>query len=152
MKSAGMHRKTLFYKVTANAVLLSNRARYHKGFRTMFVNIPAAYNEHAEDEKLVAATLAAGLYPKILTTNNDTGGLKTLTGGQAISIVSGYDRLEKQMCVRLTGLDDTASQLGQLPHENERIRSQSYRVLHHHAIEEGTKRPVTYVDQGRRIC
>jgi hypothetical protein len=54
----------------------------------MFVNIPAAYNEHAEDEKSVAATLAAGLYPKILTTNNDTGGLKTLTGGQAISIVS----------------------------------------------------------------
>ncbi|KAG7562714.1 hypothetical protein FFLO_01874 [Filobasidium floriforme] len=63
-----------------------SRARYHKGFRTMFVNIPAAYNENAEDEKLVAATLAAGLYPKILTTNNDTGGLKTLTGGQAISI------------------------------------------------------------------
>ena len=54
----------------------------------MFVNIPAAYNENAEDEKLLAATLAAGLYPKILTTNNDTGGLKTLTGGQAISIVS----------------------------------------------------------------
>lgn len=56
----------------------------------MFVNIPAALNENAEDEKLVAATLAAGLYPKILTTNNDTGGLKTLTGGQAISIVSWY--------------------------------------------------------------
>lgn len=56
----------------------------------MFVNIPAAYNENAEDEKLVAATLAAGLYPKILTTNNDTGGFKTLTGGQAISIVSDW--------------------------------------------------------------
>jgi hypothetical protein len=54
----------------------------------MFVDIPDAYNEHAQDEQLVAATLAAGLYPKILTTDNNTGGLKTLTGGQAISIVS----------------------------------------------------------------
>lgn len=62
------------------------RARYHRGFRTMFVPIPSTYNEHAEDEKLVGATLAAGLYPKILTTDNNTGGLKTLTGGQAISV------------------------------------------------------------------
>jgi hypothetical protein len=84
----------------------------------MFVNIPAAYNEHAEDEKLVAATLAAGLYPKILTTNNDTGGLKTLTGGQAISVVSRSIDLVI-IYVKLTGIHDIASQFGQLPHENE---------------------------------
>jgi hypothetical protein len=72
----------------------------------MFVNIPASYNEHAEDEKLVAATLAAGLYPKILTTVNDTGGLKTLTGGQAISIVSPSATASR---LRLTGRSAAAS-------------------------------------------
>jgi ATP-dependent RNA helicase DHX29 len=45
-------------------------------------------NVNADDGAMVNAALAAGLYPKLLVVDLSTGGLKTLTNNQAISVVS----------------------------------------------------------------
>jgi hypothetical protein len=67
-------------------IILTFRARYRKGFRTVFVPISSELNENAEDEYMVNAALVAGLYPKILIAEGGNG-LKTLGNNQAISIV-----------------------------------------------------------------
>jgi ATP-dependent RNA helicase DHX29 len=75
------------------AVLISaRRARYRKGFRTVFVPISKELNENAEDENMVNAALVAGLYPKILVVEGGNG-LKTLSNNQVISVVSAKNEL-----------------------------------------------------------
>jgi ATP-dependent RNA helicase DHX29 len=61
------------------------RARYSRGFKTRFVNVPAHLNENAANERILAASLASGLYPKILTID-PAGGLRTISNQQPVSI------------------------------------------------------------------
>lgn len=72
--------------IVASLTIFQFRARYRKGFRTVFVPVSSELNENAEDEYMVNAALVAGLYPKILIAEGGNG-LKTLGNNQAISIV-----------------------------------------------------------------
>lgn len=63
------------------------RARYSRGFRTRFVNVPYELNVNAEDVQILGASLVAGLYPKVISMD-PSGGLKTIINQQPVSIVS----------------------------------------------------------------
>lgn len=70
-------------------------ARFSRGWKTHFLELPPGLNQNADDEAMVNAALAAGLYPKLLVVDLSNGGLKTLINNQAISIVSACDPDEK---------------------------------------------------------
>ncbi len=115
---------------------ICHRARFSRGWRTHFVDVPAEWNEHAEDHAMIGAALAAGLYPKLLVVDGSTGGLKTITNNAAISIVSAG--LIGCLRTPLTCLArPTAPYVCQLPHASGRLCGQLYRLLYHHAVEEG---------------
>lgn len=66
---------------------LTSSARYSRGFKTRFVSVPDHLNENANNERILGAALASGLYPKILSIDA-AGGLRTVSNQQPVSIVS----------------------------------------------------------------
>lgn len=62
------------------------RARYSRGFKTRYVTVPADTNVNAENSEVISASLAAGLYPKVLSIDA-SGGMKTLINQQPVAIV-----------------------------------------------------------------
>ncbi|CAK9781148.1 P-loop containing nucleoside triphosphate hydrolase protein [Cutaneotrichosporon oleaginosum] len=61
------------------------RARYSRGFKTRFVDVPPHLNKNSADERILGAALTSGLYPKILTIEA-SGSLRTISNQQPVSI------------------------------------------------------------------
>ncbi|KAL7421927.1 hypothetical protein Q5752_003699 [Cryptotrichosporon argae] len=60
------------------------QARYHRGFRTRFVTVPPELNVNGQNVQVISATLAAGLYPKLLVIEG--GGMRTIGNQQAVAV------------------------------------------------------------------
>lgn len=99
----------------------------------MFVPISSELNENAEDEYMINAALAAGLYPKILIAEGGNG-LKTLGNNQAISIVRD---VVTQVATGTDAFALTASKLHQFQDKGSRLWGESPGILYHHAITQG---------------
>jgi len=63
-----------------------SRARYQRSNKVRFMPVPAAYDENGANWDAVHAALAAGLYPKLLSIDSNTGALRTLGNGALSSI------------------------------------------------------------------
>ncbi|KAF9270347.1 P-loop containing nucleoside triphosphate hydrolase protein [Marasmius fiardii PR-910] len=61
-----------------------NRARYGRN-RNRFVSVPTEYDYNSSNTALLNATLLAGLYPKVLTVDNNTSQMRTLSNNQSVS-------------------------------------------------------------------
>ncbi|OBZ78804.1 putative helicase C15C4.05 [Grifola frondosa] len=73
-----------FIQVDRGFVRELSRARYGRG-RPRFVDVPPELNFNSVNVALVNASLAAGLYPKILAIDPSNGGMRTITNNQAVS-------------------------------------------------------------------
>jgi ATP-dependent RNA helicase DHX29 len=60
------------------------RTRFNR-HRTRFVLLPPELDIHSENNTLINAALAAGLYPKILSIDPAHGHLSTITNSQAVT-------------------------------------------------------------------
>nr|XP_018262834.1 DEAH box polypeptide 36 [Kwoniella dejecticola CBS 10117]OBR84992.1 DEAH box polypeptide 36 [Kwoniella dejecticola CBS 10117] len=64
-----------------------SQARFSRGVRTKFVNVPPQFNVNGEDVNILGGALAAGLYPKLLSLDPSSGGgLKTIINQQPVAI------------------------------------------------------------------
>jgi len=74
-----------FVEVTPAEKQEISRARLSRGIHTRFISVPPALNVNANNVKIVGASLAAGLYPRLLSVDR-TGGLRSLANQQPVSI------------------------------------------------------------------
>ncbi|OCF60762.1 DEAH box polypeptide 36 [Kwoniella mangroviensis CBS 10435] len=64
-----------------------SQARFSRGVRTRFVNVPPEFNINGADVNILGGALAAGLYPKLLSLDPSSGGgLKTIINQQPVAI------------------------------------------------------------------
>jgi ATP-dependent RNA helicase DHX29 len=75
---------TSFIQVDESFVRDLGRARYGRN-RTCFVNVPPEYDVNSKNYALVNAALVAGLYPKVLSIDSKSGGLRTVSNNQSAS-------------------------------------------------------------------
>ncbi|KAF9499777.1 P-loop containing nucleoside triphosphate hydrolase protein [Pleurotus eryngii] len=73
-----------FIQVDASFVRELNRARYSRG-RTRFVMVPHDLDSNSSNVDLLNAALVAGLYPKILSVDSQTGQMRTILNNQQAS-------------------------------------------------------------------
>ncbi|KIO31878.1 hypothetical protein M407DRAFT_217155 [Tulasnella calospora MUT 4182] len=71
-----------FIQADRNLLNSLSRARYSR-WKTHLVPIPVDYNVHGEDNRVISSALGAGLYPKILSVDTNSGVLRTLANNQA---------------------------------------------------------------------
>lgn len=71
-----------FIQADRNLLNSLSRARYSR-WKTHLVPIPVDYNVHGEDSRVISSALGAGLYPKILSVDTNSGVLRTLANNQA---------------------------------------------------------------------
>ncbi|KAJ2920247.1 hypothetical protein MD484_g9, partial [Candolleomyces efflorescens] len=75
---------TSFIQVDKSFVRDLGRARYGRN-RTRFVNVPPEYDVNSKNYALINAALVAGLYPKVLSIDSKSGGLRTVSNNQSAS-------------------------------------------------------------------
>ncbi|KAI0068404.1 P-loop containing nucleoside triphosphate hydrolase protein [Artomyces pyxidatus] len=73
-----------FIRVDRGYVKDLSRARYSRN-RTKFIAVPAELDSYSTNTTLLGAALAAGLYPKILSVNQSSGQLTTITNNQIVA-------------------------------------------------------------------
>ncbi|KAF4605335.1 hypothetical protein EYR40_004119 [Pleurotus pulmonarius] len=73
-----------FIQVDTTFVRELNRARYSRG-RTRFVMVPQDLDSNSSNVDLLNAALVAGLYPKILSIDSQTGQMRTILNNQQAS-------------------------------------------------------------------